>query len=296
LQTTSRNIREIQQDFAKIVPASQVHISVDSDLESEVNEMILDALGTSTQNSRGRLSFSPSPTPEGSRDDFYTPEQSPQPTTKADLGSATVLRSAADTDSITPCPLRCDGCRVEAEEGDDDPNEVQCEKCRLWSHTACLDKDVDWDDPDVRFVCTICETNHEDPLGLQVPSNFSFYPYNSNQRDFSFKVGEIAMLPNPFAKDEWRADSVRWYPARFTRHYARRSGTRMEYKFEFLSCNNFADQKRQEDDFSTYLLVPTTYKAREFCQEISAIQLEPSQVCAIFSVQTVSETAGRLGK
>ncbi|KAJ7241794.1 hypothetical protein C8J57DRAFT_1726531 [Mycena rebaudengoi] len=52
----------------------------------------------------------------------------------------------------------------------------------------------------------------------------------------------------------------------------------MEYKFEFLSCNNFADQKRQEDDFSTYLLVPTTYKTREFCQEISAIQLEPSQV------------------
>jgi hypothetical protein len=70
----------------------------------------------------------------------------------------------------------------------------------------------------------------------------------------------------------------------------------MDYKFEFLSCNNFADQKRQEDDFSTYLLVPTTYKTREFCQEISAIQPEPSQVCAIFSVQTVSETAGRLGK
>ncbi|KAJ7202489.1 hypothetical protein C8J57DRAFT_1735720 [Mycena rebaudengoi] len=220
--TTSRNIREIQQDFAKIVPASQEHISVDSDLESEVNEMILDALGTSTQNSRGRLSFSPSPTPEGSRDDFYTPEQSPQPTTKADLGSATVLRSPADTDSTTPCPLRCDGCGVEAEEGDDDPNEVQCEKCRLWSHTACLDKDVNWDDPDVRFVCTICETNHEDPLGL-------------------FKVGEIVMLPNPFAKDEWRADS------------------------------------ELEDDFSTYLLVPTTYKTREFCQEISAIQPEPSQ-------------------
>ncbi|KAJ7200970.1 hypothetical protein C8J57DRAFT_1486534 [Mycena rebaudengoi] len=280
--TTSRNIREIQQDFAKIVPASQEHISVDSDLESEVNEMILDALGTSTQNSRGRLSFSPSPTPEGSRDDFYTPEQSPQPTTKADLGSATVLRSPADTDSTTPCPLRCDGCGVEAEEGDDDPNEVQCEKCRLWSHTACLDKDVNWDDPDVRFVCTICEMNHEDPLGL-------------NQRDFSFKVGEIVMLPNPFAKDEWRADSVRWYPARFTRHYARRSGTRMEYKFEFLSCNNFADQKRQEDDFSTYLLVPTTYKTREFCQEISAIQPEPSQLHSIFAAQASLDEDARPG-
>jgi hypothetical protein len=114
LQTTSRNIREIQQDFAKIVPASHEHISVDSDLESEVNEMILDALGTSTQNYRRQLYFSPSPTPEGSRDDFYTPEQSPQPTAKADLGSATALRSPADTDSTTPCPPRCDGCGVEA--------------------------------------------------------------------------------------------------------------------------------------------------------------------------------------
>ncbi|KAJ7262853.1 hypothetical protein C8J57DRAFT_1719109 [Mycena rebaudengoi] len=178
-------------------------------------------------------------TQTSSRDDFYTPEQSPQPTTKADLGSATVLRSPADTDSTTPCPLRCDGCGIEAEEGDDDPNEVQCEKCRLWSHTACLDKDVDWDDPDVRFVCTICETNHEDPLGL-------------------FKVGEIVMLPNPFAKDEWRPTAYAGIPLG-------------------LRATTHAVQE-PEDDFSTYLLVPTTYKTREFCQEISAIQLEPSQV------------------
>ncbi|KAJ7229380.1 hypothetical protein C8J57DRAFT_1251978 [Mycena rebaudengoi] len=40
-------------------------------------------------------------------------------------------------------------------------------------------------------MCTICETNHEDPLGL-------------NQRDFSFKVGEIVMLPNPLRRTNGR--------------------------------------------------------------------------------------------
>ncbi|KAJ7203108.1 hypothetical protein GGX14DRAFT_570367 [Mycena pura] len=104
LSARTRTIAEIQQDFAKIVPRVQESIPVNSDTESEVNEMILDALGTSTQNSRGRHSFSSSPTREPSLDDFYTPEQSPQLEESTTHNCNTLLRSPTDTDSMTPCP------------------------------------------------------------------------------------------------------------------------------------------------------------------------------------------------
>jgi hypothetical protein len=44
-------------------------------------------------------------------------------------------------------------------EGDDDPDEVQCKKCRLWAHIACLASDVDWNDPEVDFICKRCQDN-----------------------------------------------------------------------------------------------------------------------------------------
>jgi hypothetical protein len=141
----------------------QETIPIDSDSESGVDEMILDALGTSTHNARRQHAFSSSPTPEASLDDFYPPEQSPQ---AAERTAHSVFQSPADKDSTTPCPVRWDGCGLEAPDGDEDPNEVQCEGCRFWSHMACLEKDINWEDRDVRFVCSRCEVNHDDPLGL----------------------------------------------------------------------------------------------------------------------------------
>ncbi|KAJ7096211.1 hypothetical protein C8R44DRAFT_749057 [Mycena epipterygia] len=52
------------------------------------------------------------------------------------------------------------GCGMKEPEGDDNPDEVQCEECRLWAHIGCLHSDVDWDNPDVHFVCRRCREKH----------------------------------------------------------------------------------------------------------------------------------------
>jgi hypothetical protein len=44
-------------------------------------------------------------------------------------------------------------------DGDDDPEEVQCENCKLWAHIACLTSLVDWNDLQVKFICERCREN-----------------------------------------------------------------------------------------------------------------------------------------
>ncbi|KAJ7189760.1 hypothetical protein GGX14DRAFT_408572 [Mycena pura] len=41
------------------------------------------------------------------------------------------VKRFAETNSTTPWPVWCSGCNFKAPDGDDDPNEVQCEACRL---------------------------------------------------------------------------------------------------------------------------------------------------------------------
>jgi hypothetical protein len=62
--------------------------------------------------------------------------------------------------SLSPSPVWCQGCGMQEPDGDDDPEEVQCQQCKLWAHIKCLAADVDWNDPKVEFICRRCN----DPL------------------------------------------------------------------------------------------------------------------------------------
>lgn len=129
----------------------------DSDSEDDVDQMLIDSVTSPAKRTRPQPASSPSP--EGSEDGFFTPAESPHPppTENLDHNGVTAEISFADTNSNTPCPLRCGGCGTFNADGDDDPNEVQCEKCRYWSHIECLSSLVDWDDEDVHYICNRCE-------------------------------------------------------------------------------------------------------------------------------------------
>jgi hypothetical protein len=66
--------------------------------------------------------------------------------------------NSASTDSATPCPILCLGCQW-VSQGDHSGDQVQCEKCRFWSHISCVDsgEQTDWNDPNIRFLCQRCE-------------------------------------------------------------------------------------------------------------------------------------------
>ncbi|KAJ7878511.1 hypothetical protein B0H14DRAFT_2567198 [Mycena olivaceomarginata] len=91
-----------------------------------VNEMIIDSISSPATNA-----------PPQSQDLFFTPDQSPAPPLAGEV-------SFAETNSQTLCPFWCHGCRVQDPEGDGIFEEVQCERCRNWSHMACLPSGVDW--------------------------------------------------------------------------------------------------------------------------------------------------------
>jgi hypothetical protein len=119
-------------------------IPVDSDDSCEIDDMLLETLD--------------------SPDDKHTKKpgvSNAQATRKQRNTKGAVNVRFADTNSTTPCPVFCEGCGMQDPDGDDDPEEVQCEKCRLWAHIGCLATDVDWNDPDVEFVCKRCRV---DPL------------------------------------------------------------------------------------------------------------------------------------
>ncbi|KAJ6507073.1 hypothetical protein C8R45DRAFT_923238 [Mycena sanguinolenta] len=83
-------------------------------------------------------------------------------------------------------------------DGDDIYEEVQCEKCKNWSHIECLPLGVDWHAEDVRFICQLC--GDEDPL-------------------------------------DWMAPDVKWYPARFVQ-YNKRAAPQRKYEFEWFECTD----------------------------------------------------------
>jgi hypothetical protein len=62
--------------------------------------------------------------------------------------------------SLSPSPVWCQGCGMQEPDGDNDPEEVQCQQCKLWAHIKCLAADVDWKNPKVEFICRRCN----DPL------------------------------------------------------------------------------------------------------------------------------------
>ncbi|KAJ7192337.1 hypothetical protein GGX14DRAFT_578203 [Mycena pura] len=251
-QKTSRTVTEIQADSDKIPVHSKTPIPVEDNSDDEIDKMLIDSIT--------------SPAEQESDARFYTPEFSPPPTPLTEGVQMKLERSSAETDSMTSCPVWCSGCNFKAPNGDDDPNEVQCEECRYWSHINCLNPDVDYHAEDVDFICGRCLTG--DPLvDTQVVYQSVFEVILTNF--IRLEPGEITMIPDPNAP-QWNARGVLWYPARFVRRHESRAGEDGEYEFEWLEC-----MKGIVYHSSSSATLPsnlrTFCKGRKFCQAIHEV-------------------------
>src|ERR1700761_5591365 len=170
-----------------------------------------------------------SPAEQESDAHFYTVHPSSTPPTSLTEGvQMKPKRSSAETDPMTSCPVWCSGCNFKVPDGDDDPNEVQCEECRYWSHINCLNPDVDYHAEELDFICGRCLTR--DPLvDTQVVYQSVFEVILTNF--IRLEAEEITMIPDPNAP-QWNAQSVLWYPARLVRRHESRAGEDGEYEFE----------------------------------------------------------------
>ncbi|KAJ6535381.1 hypothetical protein DFH09DRAFT_1091717 [Mycena vulgaris] len=192
--------------------------------------------------------------PEGSQDRFHTPEQSLPPSNSGEIEMGIADTSFAETNSHTPCPLRCDGCEQEEPEGDNDPEEVQCEKCRFWSHIKCL-SEAHWDDPDVHFICKRCLSKQSREL---------------------FDPEQIVMVP--FAEVvSWQAPDVLWYPAKFVARHPKYAGKPGEYEFVWLTCND-GTVYNSEDSMLPALMLRRFVRSHKFCTEIGEVQLTDEKI------------------
>ncbi|KAJ7200062.1 hypothetical protein C8J57DRAFT_1261575 [Mycena rebaudengoi] len=163
--------------------------------------------------------------------------------------------SFADTNSTTPCPVFCEGCGTQDPDGDDDPEKVQCEKCRLWAHIGCLATDVDWNDPDVEFICKRCRV---DPL-IDM-----------------FRPNQVILVPSPHVPN-WKAPGVLWYPAKFIERHQGRAGKKEEYEFRWLECTDGETFNSATSDVPL-MMQRTFFKARKFCQAIDEVKLAEKQM------------------
>ncbi|KAJ7754779.1 hypothetical protein B0H16DRAFT_1886485 [Mycena metata] len=238
---TSRTVAEIQGDFEKI-PVVPITIEIIPDVpntakpaapsppapeDDEVDQMIIDSIASPTKSSQ-------------SSDRFYTPEQSP--------GDA----SRAETDSSTPCPVLCVPCGANFPEGDDDPNEVQCGRCKFWSHFKCY-PGTDWNDENEDFFCRTCR----EEIRLE------FY-----------QPGTIAMLPEP--QSDWKDKKTLWYPAKFIKHHKNRANGPYEYEFEWLAC---LDGTLYNTEFSSVPELRRIYhRGRESLEAIQYVKLSDQQI------------------
>ncbi|KAJ7740792.1 hypothetical protein B0H16DRAFT_1728796 [Mycena metata] len=240
---TSRTVAEIQGDFEKI-PVVPITIEIIPDVpntakpaapkppvtepeDDEVDQMIIDSIASPTKGSQ-------------SSDRFFTPEQSP--------GDA----SRAETDSSTPCPVLCVPCGANFPEGDDDPNEVQCGRCKFWSHFECY-PGTDWNDENEDFFCQTCR----EEIRLE------FY-----------EPGTIAMLPAP--QSDWKDKKTLWYPAKFIKRHKSRANGPHEYEFEWSAC---LDGTLYNTEFSSVPELRRIYhRDREFLEAIQYVKLGDKQI------------------
>ncbi|KAJ7156738.1 hypothetical protein C8R46DRAFT_1294479 [Mycena filopes] len=161
--------------------------------------------------------------------------------------------STGSTDSTTPCPIQCFGCRG-ISGGDDGPDQVQCSACGFWSHFGCQPEngDVDWHDPKTEYICQRCRPRPMPEL---------------------FFRAEIVMLPDPRSKEDWRNDAVLWYPAEFRKHHPHTTLPKNEFEFRFLECIQWP---MSDDDHMRPL---RSYKLdRATCEEILKVELRLEQM------------------
>ncbi|KAF8171799.1 hypothetical protein K438DRAFT_1773088 [Mycena galopus ATCC 62051] len=189
-------------------------------------------------------------------DRFYTPSETgpTSPLTKnLDLNPD---HSLADTNSQTPCPVCCYGCGMQKPEGDDIDEEVQCEKCRKWSHIACLPSGVDWNADDVRFICEYCRK--ADPLAEIL------WP------------GKIVMFPDPKAPDG-KAGDVLWYPARFMERQ-KNAPPQQEYELQWFECTIDAAYQPEKDPSFPQLFARRFCRGAQFIEEVHRVDLTATQI------------------
>ncbi|KAJ6543451.1 hypothetical protein DFH09DRAFT_1088886 [Mycena vulgaris] len=245
--TTSRTVGEVEFDYAKIPsppPADPIPVSDDSD--DEIGQMLIDSITTPTKKTPilPRLSSAPR------SDKFFTPEQSPVPPAPYDIPNAPADTSD-ETKSATPSPVFCEPCGANLPEGDDDPDEVQCEKCKLWSHFKCY-PGVDWNDSSERFFCRGCRD--------EVAAEF-----------ISFQPGQVVILPS-LEPGDWKAPHVLWYPAEFIQHHKQRKGKFNEYEFRWSNCNDGTVFHSSLSDLPV-LMLRTHFRGRKFLEEIQDVTL-----------------------
>ncbi|KAJ6523199.1 hypothetical protein B0H19DRAFT_1277063 [Mycena capillaripes] len=244
---TSRTVAEIQDDLAKIPGPSTESIPI-TDTDDEVDQMIIDSL-----TSPPRINSCSSPL--GSPDQFFTPEQSSAQPPPNDGPNAVGDISHADTDSTTPCPIFCQPCGANIPEGDDDPDEVQCEKCKFWSHFKCY-PGVNWNARKERFICRGC---HE-----EIAAEF-------------FQPDQIVMLPLLEGGKNWKDPDVLWFPARFVQHHKKRKGQFNEYEFHWLECNDGTVYYSALSNLPI-LILRTVFRSPKFLQELEEVQLTTDQI------------------
>ncbi|KAF7377270.1 hypothetical protein MSAN_00147300 [Mycena sanguinolenta] len=189
------------------IPAANFH----TEPHDDIDEMILDAITSSPEKRHHpRICFSPTP----------------------DHADGQELRS------ISPSPVWCDGCGDQSPDGDDDPDEVQCESCKYWSHIRrCRAK---------------------------------------KKLEF-FKWRQIVMVPDPNVPD-WKASGVLWYPARFIERHPKHERTTLEYEFEWMECNDGILFHSSDDATIPALIYRVFYRSRKFCEEINGVQLSENQI------------------
>ncbi|KAJ7137063.1 hypothetical protein C8R44DRAFT_948832 [Mycena epipterygia] len=252
---TSRAVAEIEADFAKIPPPSKEIIPVtDSDSEEDIDQMLIDSITSPVKRTRPQ----PDESPQGSEDRFFTPAESPRPPSTEKLNQSGVAPdiSFADTNSNTLCPLFCGGCGAFNPDGENDPEEVQCEKCRYWSHIDCLSSLKDWADPAVHYICKRCEPQPDPHVNM-------------------FEPNQIVMLPDPEVSD-WKMPGVLWYPAKFIRRNERREGEFNEYELRWLDCTDGV-LYNSEDSALPVQMLQTCWRNRQFCNDIFDITLTTQQ-------------------
>ncbi|KAJ7883765.1 hypothetical protein B0H13DRAFT_2667116 [Mycena leptocephala] len=130
---------------APVQPPPNIH-PVELEGDDEIDDLLLETLDSPINN-----------LPKKSGSSSHSKPQTSAKQQDSKNGAANT--SLPYSDSTTPCLVFCEGCGMQEAEGDDDPNEVQCKACGLWAHIACLASDVDWDDPEVDFICKRCRDN-----------------------------------------------------------------------------------------------------------------------------------------
>ncbi|KAF7354491.1 hypothetical protein MVEN_01138400 [Mycena venus] len=245
---TSRTVAEIQQDFAKI-PEQPNEIIPIMDSDDELDQMLIESITLRSENG-------PLASPVGSPDRFFTPEQSPAPSAPYDISDA-LADISHETKSATPSPVFCEPCGANLPEGDDDPDEVQCEKCKLWSHFKCY-PGVDWNNSSERFFCRGCRD--------EMAAEF-------------FQPGQVVMLPSPEPGD-WKAPHVLWYPAEFIQHHKQRKGKFNEYEFRWSNCNDGTVFHSSLSDLPV-LMLRTHFRGRKFLEEIQDVTLTAEMIGTI---------------